>query len=241
MSSEAERPWPAPREPWIFTQSWVKLLFAHWPVPATALRALVPGGLELQEHGGSAWLGMAAFRLEGLRLRAAPPAPGLSRFLELNLRTYVSAGGKPGVWFFSLDAASLPAVMGARLLYRLPYHHARMQLAERDGWIDYRSVRRRGSAAFSGSYRAAGSVFRATPGTLEHFLVERYCLYAAGSSGQLLRAEIDHAPWPLQPAEARIEHNSVARASGIELPAVEPLLHFAARIDTRTWLPARVR
>ena len=221
-------------------QSWRSLLFAHWPVPFEALRSLVPRQLELETHDGTAWVGLTPFCLVGLRARLVPPIPGLSTFPEMNLRTYVRVDDAPGIHFFTLEASSLAAVLFARLGYRLPYHHARMRIDERDGWISYQSGRRHGAVAFAGRYRATGPVFRPQPGSLEYFLIERYCLYRVLESGAILRAQIHHRPWSLQLAEAEIARNTVAAAHGISLPPTPPLLHFAARQDTLVWPPERV-
>jgi uncharacterized protein YqjF (DUF2071 family) len=216
-------------------QTWEHLLFAHWPVSHGVLRPLVPSGLELETFEGSAWVGVTPFRVSGLRLRGFPPAPRLSTFLELNVRTYVSRDGRPGIWFFSLDAASRLAVQAARRLYRLPYHLATMRAEPRGDWIHYESARRDGGTrpfVFSGDYRARGTPRTAPPGSREHFLAERYCLYAF-HRGRLHRADIHHPPWPLQAAEARIELNTMAR-DPIELTG-KPLLHFSARQDVVIW------
>lgn len=237
----AHRPFPLPEGPWIMFQSWRELLFAHWPVPVEQLRPLVPSELVLEEFGGSAWIGLTPFRLTDLHARFLPPVPGLSEFPEMNLRTYVRVGDRPGIYFFSLDAASTLAVLGARIGYRLPYYRAGMRIDSRDGWVHYRSRRRDPSGAeFAGRYRPAGPVFQAERGTLEHFLAERYALYTVPGSGRILRGDIHHRPWPLQPAEAEIERNTVPAAHGITLPEREPLLHYAARQDTLVWPPKLV-
>jgi uncharacterized protein YqjF (DUF2071 family) len=236
----AHRPWPLPSAPWIMFQSWRELLLAHWPVPIEALRPLVPSELVLEEFNGSAWVGITPFRLTDLHPRYLPALPGLSEFPEMNLRTYVRVGDKPGVYFFSLDAASRLAVLGARASYRLPYHYAEMRIASRDGWIHYRSRRTGEDAEFVGRYRPTGPVFQASPGTLEHFLIERYALYVVLRSGTILRGDIHHHPWPVQAAEATIERNTVAAAAGITLPDRPPVLHFAQRQDTLIWPPKLV-
>lgn len=241
MRAVAHRPWPLPAGPWIMFQSWRELLFAHWPVPTEELRPLVPPQLVLEEFDGSAWVGLTPFFLAQLRPRYLPPLPGASSFPEMNLRTYVRVGDRPGIYFFSLDAASRLAVAGARALYRLPYYHAEMSIAHAGGWIHYRSRRREGEPAeFIGRYRPTGAIFNARPGTLDYFLIERYALYVVLRNGKILRGDIHHAPWPLQPAEAEIERNTVASARGITLPDREPLLHFAARQDTLVWPPRLV-
>lgn len=233
----AHRPWPLPDGPWIMFQSWRELLFAHWPVPFQALRPLVPPELVLEQFDGSAWIGLIPFRVTGLRPRLLPPLPGFSQFPEMNLRTYVRVGSRPGIFFFSLDAASTLAVLAARLGYRLPYFRADMRVHSRDGWVHYGSRRYRGGAEFAGRFRPVGEVFHAQAGTLEHFLIERYALYAIVGNGRILRGDIHHRPWPIQPAEAVIERNTVPAAHGISLPARAPLLHYAARQDTLVWPP----
>ncbi|MEX2572592.1 MAG: DUF2071 domain-containing protein [Gemmatimonadota bacterium] len=220
-------------------QSWRQLLFAHWPVPADALRPLVPRELVLEEFEGSAWVGLTPFRLTGLHARFLPPVPGLSEFPEMNLRTYVRFKGKPGIHFFSLDAGSRLAVLGARIGYRLPYYTADMHVeAGTDGWVRYRSRRQDATGAeFMARYRPEGDVFQAEAGSLEHFLSERYALYSVLRNGTILRGEIHHRPWPLQRAEAIVETNSVASAHRISLPDGPPLLHYSERQDTLVWPP----
>lgn len=238
----AHRPWPLPRGPWLMAQSWHDLLFAHWPVPVAALRPLVPAPLPLDTWEGRAWLGVVPFRMTGVRLRAAPPVPRLSAFLEVNVRTYVTLDGKPGVYFFSLDAENPLAVRAARQLFSLPYFDAEMGL-ERDGEaIAYRSRRtHRGAppAELAATYRPVGEPYRAAPGSLDAWLTERYCLYSSGPSGRIRRLEVHHAPWPLQPAAAEISSNTLAAAAGLELPATPPLLHFARRLDVVFWPPRK--
>lgn len=233
----AHRPWPLPATPWIMFQSWRDLLFAHWPVPAERMRALVPAPLELDVFEGDAWVTLAPFRVAGLRLRGLPPFPGVSDFPELNLRTYVRAAGRAGVWFFSLDAASAMAVTAARTLYRLPYHHAAMRLARANGWIDYSSRRMRGDAVFEARYRPTGEAILPVPGTLAHFLTERYALYTVLRNGRVLGVQIHHSPWNVQPAEALIARDTVSTAGGIDVPDVTPRLQFCSRQDTLFWLP----
>jgi uncharacterized protein YqjF (DUF2071 family) len=230
------RPWPLPQGSWVMGQTWENLLFAHWRAAPDALRAHIPDQLELDVFEGEAWLGITPFRVSGLRGRGLPPLPFLSSFLELNARTYVTAGGKPGIWFFSLDATSELAVQAARHGYKLPYFHADIHAAWAGGWLVYESRRRdaRGApAAFQGTYRPAGDVLEPDPRSLAHFLTERYCLYAM-DEGRLKRGEIHHEPWPLQPAEATIEENTMP-PRGVELLDEEPLLHFSARQDVVIW------
>jgi uncharacterized protein YqjF (DUF2071 family) len=231
------RPWPLPQPSWIMGQTWEDLLFAHWRAPADALRALLPAGLELDLYEGEAWIGVTPFHLTGLRPRGVPPLPFVSSFLELNTRTYVTAGGKPGIWFFSLDAANELAVLAARHGYKLPYFRAEMRADWREGWISYDARRRdaRGApAVFRARYRPSGDVLDPDPRSLAHFLTERYCLYTVDSDGRLLRGEIHHPPWELQPAEAEVAENTMPPRD-LELLDDDPLLHFSERQDVVIW------
>jgi uncharacterized protein YqjF (DUF2071 family) len=236
---QEQRQWAPPARPWLIRQTWRDLLFAHWPVHPAVLRPLIPPQLELETFGGDAWVGVVPFELCNLTPRGAPSRLGLT-FPELNVRTYVTRQDRPGVWFFSLDAASLIAVRGARTAYFLPYHWARMCIGELDGWVTYESERR-GSvpARFFGRYRPTGPVFESAPDSLERWLSARFCLYAASSSGRLFRAEINHTPWLLQPAEAEITVNTMASVQGIDVTG-SPLLHFARRTDVVNWGLERV-
>jgi uncharacterized protein YqjF (DUF2071 family) len=238
----AHRPWPLPAGPWVMAQTWHDLLFAHWPVDAAVLRPLLPAPLQIDSFEGQAWIAVVPFRMTGVRLRGTPSVTWLSAFPELNVRTYVTSGGKPGVWFFSLDAANSLAVAIARAWFHLPYFRARMTCAEYKGWIHYQSERiHRGAPAglLKGRYRPIGDPFSPRPGTLEHFLTERYCLYTADAHGQIIRGEIHHPPWPLQRAEAEIVCNSMTESLGIA-PTSRPLLHFARRQDVLVWPPRKI-
>jgi len=215
---------------------WHDLLFMHWPLPEDSLQPLIPPALKLDTFDGSAWLGVVPFRMTGVRPRYLPAVRWLSSFPELNVRTYVTHEDKPGIWFFSLDASRRAAVEGARATYRLPYFHASMSCERRGSALTFRSRRvdRRGrEAELSVVYEPRGEPSHARPATLEHFLTERYCLYTIHDE-RIHRAEIHHPPWPLQPAEAEIELNTMA-PDGIELGDEQPLLHFAARQDVVIW------
>jgi uncharacterized protein YqjF (DUF2071 family) len=219
-------------------QTWAQLLFMHWPVAPEALRPAVPAEVPIDTFDGSAWIAITPFELLGLRLRTTPPLPRLSHFPELNVRTYTVVDGRPGIWFLSLDAGSTPAVHAARRLYRLPYFRASMEIARSGQRVTYRSSSasvHRPRAALHVDYAPTGPRFTARPGTLEHFLCERYCLYALDAAHRLHRAEIHHPPWPLQTAEAAIHENTMTDPFGIELPATAPLLHYASHQDVVIW------
>jgi uncharacterized protein YqjF (DUF2071 family) len=223
-------------------QSWLDLLFAHWPVPAARLRSLVPPSVAIQERDGTSWVGVVPFRMEGVTPRPLPSIPGVSAFAELNLRLYVEVEGRPGVWFVSLDAASRFAVWAARRFFHLPYFYADMEARGDGERVHYRSARRTSGArvAFRGTYRPTAEVAESRRGTLEHFLTERYCLYTQDRAGTILRADIHHAPWPLQAAEAEIVENTIGDAQGIALEGPPPLLHFSRRVDVVVWPITRV-
>ncbi|HRF50721.1 MAG TPA: DUF2071 domain-containing protein [Anaerolineales bacterium] len=234
------REYPLPKTPWVMQQTWAQLLFMHWRVDAEVMAAALPGGLEPDTCDGSAWIAVVPFTMRDVYPRYTTAVPWLSHFAELNVRTYVNVGGKPGVLFFSLDAANPIAVEIARGWYRLPYLNARMSLNEQEaGWIDYASRRtdNRGRAAeLRVRYRPTGLAYRAHPGTLEWFLTERYCLYTLDARGRLMRGEIHHEQWPLQRAEAEVEVNTLAGAAGFALDGTRPeLLHFVRGIDVACW------
>ena len=238
----AHRPWPKPQGPWIMTQSWHDLLFAHWPVDHTLLREKVPPGFPLDLYEGQAWIGIVPFHMTNVSPRGVPALPWVSAFPELNVRTYVTRDGKPGVYFFSLDAANPLAVGAARTLFHLPYYSATMKVDSTNGWVEYDSSRRGSEpdARFRGRYRPSGPAHPPTPGTLEHFLTERYCLYTADGAYRPYRLEIHHPPWPLQPAELTVDVNTMAEAAGIHIPDIAPLLHFAKRQDMVAWGMQRI-
>ena len=231
LEQTAHRPWPLPERAWTMAQSWEELLFAHYRADTRSLRPHLPSALEPEEHDGSAWVSLTPFRATGTRMRGTLPLPRLSSYLELNCRTYVrDANGRSGVWFFSLDASARWAVEAARRLYRLPYHQARMSFA--GGTFESSRIGADG-VAFSARYAGVGPIRTAEPGSLDHFLTERYCLYAENGRK---RADIHHAPWPLQEAEGKVELQTVAplRLDG------EPLLRYAGRLDVLIWSPEPV-
>ncbi len=227
-----------PATPWVGRMRWLDLAFLHWPVTPDVLRSMIPASLTIDTFDGQAWIGVVPFRMEGVRLRAAPSAPTAGAFPEINVRTYVHGAGRPGVWFFSLDASSRLAVRGARFLYNLPYFDADITVRSEADFTYYYSRRvHRGApdAAFLGRYRPVGNIFQAEPGTLEHFLVERYCLFMFDARRGLGLLDIDHEPWPLQRGAATLSANTMTAPLGITLPRAEPLVHYAAALDVRAW------
>ena len=238
LEQHEHRPYPLPDRPWHMTMAWLDLLFAHWSFDPDTIRALLPPKLELDTFGGRAWVGVVPFRMDDVGPRGLNWVPGVSAFPELNVRTYVIHQGKPGVWFFSLDAASKLAVRAARIGFHLPYFDAVMRCEAREGWIHYSSERQQPGAAgtFVGRYRPIGGVHPSKAGTLERWLTERYCLYVVDRKGEIRRGEIHHEPWPLHRAEAEIETCTVTEAWGIHLVGEPETLHFVERIDVVGWL-----
>ena len=232
-----------PPRPWRWRQSWLDVLFAHWPVPAERLRPLIPEALAVEEFDGTAWLGVVPFRMQGVGLRGVPDLPRLSAFPELNVRTYVEAEGKPGVWFFSLDAANPVAVWTARRFFHLPYYRADMSVEVAPAELIYRSRRlsdNGGTALFSARYGPVSAANAATPGSLDHWLTERYCLYSRAADGSVYRADVHHCPWALQPADAEIAVNTMTDPLGISLPNQPPILYYSKRLDVVAWSPVQL-
>lgn len=220
---------------WLFAQRWEQLLFAHWRADVDAIARLLPRPVEPDVRDGSAWIAIVAFVMVGTRTAGRPYWGGLAPIPELNVRTYVRLGDEPGVWFISLDASS-PLFAGVgRALYGLRYHVARMATAAEGATVHYLSER--GAAAFSASYAPSAAPRPAARGSLEHFLMERYRLFAE-RRGRLVTAEVAHEPWPLQPAEARIGVNRMAPA-GVSFDG-EPLLHYVRSVDALISAPEPV-
>lgn len=234
------RPWPVPNRSWIMKQTWNDLLFAHWPIPVDMLHPLIPASLPIDTFEGTAWIAVVPFWMSGVTPRGIPPIPGISTFSEINLRTYVIMDDKPGVYFFSIDANQRFAVEAARIGFHLPYFQARIQkyVIDDSQKITYHSIRndkRANSGEFHADYWAVSEIFQSFPGSLEHWLTERYCLYGLDNKGNPFRGEINHKPWPLQLAEADISVNTLAASFGIELPNKNPLLHFAKKLEVQIW------
>ena len=227
---------------------WHDLLFMHWRVDLASLRKLIPEPLEIDTFDGSAWIGIVPFRMSGVAPRFVPNIPLMSAFPELNVRTYVTIDGKPGVWFFCLEATNPIAVRAARWLFHLPYMDAEIELKNSHPsntcqWIGYQSTRtHRGEAAarLNVEYRPIGSPFEAESGSLEEFLTARYCLYSANSKRDVFRGEIDHAPWQLREAQAIVNENTMTEWLGIDLPDSAPLLHFAKSTQVICWPLRRI-
>jgi uncharacterized protein YqjF (DUF2071 family) len=243
LTDTAHRPWPMPTRPWVMTQTWHQLLFAHWAVPPETMRPLVPAAFEIDVFDGRAWIGIVPFYMTNVAPRFVPSLPWVSEFPELNVRTYVRVGNRPGVYFFSLDAGSALAVHTARTLLNLPYHSAAMTMTSGNDGVVYESRRDAVGrpAEFRAVYGSTGDVFTAAHGSLEYFLTERYCLYHVTRRGRPYRLDIHHPPWPLQPARAEFVRNTMAEVNDLTLPPEPPVLHYSERQDMVAWPPSGVR
>ncbi len=272
LYSVEHRPWLPPDAHWLFSQSWNDLLFAHFAIDPPTLRRLVPEALTLDLYDGVAWLTISSCSASHVRPSGVPPLPGISFFPQVNLRTYVTlqAGQekpghdktgqeKPGLYYFSVDAANLSAVWLARIFFRMPYWHAAIQLSgstihapnaeahnPEERSIHFRSSRLHGPAATNGpakfdvSYTPEGEPERTRRGTLDEFLTERYCVYL-WNRGRCYRAEIHHQPWALQRTSVNLRANSMAEPLGLTLPLKPELCHFSRSLKMLAWAPERVR
>jgi uncharacterized protein YqjF (DUF2071 family) len=230
-------------------QNWHHLLFLHWEVPAAALQALLPPRLTLDTYEGKAYIGLVPFTLTGVRPILTPPLPWISSFHEINVRTYVHLDGRdPGVWFFSLDASSMIAVAAARAAYHLSYFEADMNFRAGEGALpeiafDSRRTDARGTLPANAHLRyrpVEGPVQPAAPGTIEHFLIERYILYAQDADRQLYRARVHHQPYPVQKAEVLALDETLIWAAGVKRAENVDLWHYAREVNVKVYLLEKV-
>lgn len=224
------RPWSLPPGGWVMRQTWADLVFVHWEIDAKAMRELIPSELEIDTFDGVAWIGLVPFDMRGVTPRYVPAFSAFSDFPEINVRTYVTYKGKPGVWFFSLDVPNPLAVVAARGLFHLPYFLAKMQVSRRGGRIDYSS--RYDQRVFEASYEPkSGERIRSL--TFARWATERYCLYASGSNRQLYRGEIHHRQWPLEVADLCVTENTYLRPFAVK--SQHPEVLFSRSIDVVVW------
>jgi uncharacterized protein YqjF (DUF2071 family) len=230
------RPWPHPPTGWVMRQTWADLAFVHWEIDASQLRQLIPPSLEIDTFDGSAWIGLVPFDMRGVTPRYVPAVSALSDFPEINVRTYVTYKGKPGVWFFSLDVPNPLAVVAARGLFHLPYFLAKMQVSRQGERVDYSA--RYDQRVFEASYEPKpGEPIRSM--AFARWATERYCLYAAGRKGQLYRGEIHHRQWPLEVADLEVRENTYLRPFAVK--SQHPEVLFSRSIDVVVWPLGKLR
>jgi uncharacterized protein len=240
LSYQDHRPFSLPREPWVMEQSWNDLLFAHWPIDPALIISKMPKELALDIWDKQAFIGVVPFKMRGVKFRGMPHVPSATDFLELNVRTYVIYKGRPGIYFFSLDASSALAVIGARIGAGLKYFYAKMHVEEKEGTFLYKSERFfSNDVSLKISYRPlSDEVYKSEKGSLEEWFTERYCLFSQPLPGLLLEVDIHHLQWPLQKAEAEIEKNTMTLPLGFNLGEAPAFLHFARHQKVVVWAPS---
>jgi uncharacterized protein YqjF (DUF2071 family) len=204
-------------------QRWRSLLFMHWPIDADSLREVIPKSLELDLYNGQAYVGVVPFAMEGVRPHWWPEAWAF-RFLETNVRTYVLHNGRPGVYFLSLDASSRLAVEAARLGWGLPYFYSAMSMEEQNGLVTYRTRRKGSAAEHRVRYRLGAHLGPSSPGSLEHFFLERYLLFVE-RYGRIFEGQVHHTPYPAQRVVVEEVHDELVAELG--LPGVHGMPEFA--------------
>ena len=217
--------------------TWKDLLFIHWRVDPELLQKTLPEGLEVDTFDGSAWIALVPFTMAATRPSFFPPLPIARNFHECNVRTYVLKDGVPGVWFYSLDAASRIAVFGGRHLWHLNYVNARFQVKKNDRTHDYRLKRQDGKGTRI-KWRTGDAMPRSEFGSLRHFLTERYNLYS-GKDQRIWRGAVHHEPWTLRQAELLELDDELVSEAGIEMIG-DPICMAADPVAVRGWMLKRV-
>lgn len=223
-------------KPWVLRQTWLDLAFLHYKVDAQELRRVVPEWLDVDTFDGDAWIGIVPFRMYDVMIGKLPMVPILSTFPELNVRTYVTYRGEPGVWFFSLDATRWLAVKVARILTGLPYHHANMTHDCTTSGVHFTSSRKSSGVGVRGWYKAVGEVRLATPGSFEYWSTERYRLYAVRKHRRL-SIDVQHPHWPLQNCEFDMTVHRALVPQAMNIDMTSPRALYSAGVKVLTSAP----
>ncbi|MEM7349229.1 MAG: DUF2071 domain-containing protein [Acidobacteriota bacterium] len=226
----------------VLTQRWSDVVFLHWPYDPAVVQRLLPPGVTVDTHDGSAWIALVPFTMERLRVPGLPPLPFVGSFPEVNVRTYVHAGDRRGVWFFSLDVDTMLATMAARVGYQLPYCYGRAEHSRGGDTVRSRVRRRwpsKDGAMADIEIRITGEEAGDDP--LVHFLTSRWGLISSSRRGRLRYAPVDHPPWPLYTGSLVDLNESLIRAAGLPDPVGEPQVLYSPGVDVRVGLPGRLR
>jgi uncharacterized protein YqjF (DUF2071 family) len=235
FSQVDHRPWPLPKENWLLTQTWLNLAFIHWEIEYDDLRARIPAELEIDLYEGKAWIAIVPFDMKGVTFRNCPKLSYLSDFPEINVRSYVSYRGKPGVWFFSLDVPSRFTTWTARTFFHLPYRQGAVSISEDERGFEYRQ--NVGEEVFKAIYNPLHTETWSKD-SFEKWSTERYCLYCQSKKGSLYRTEVHHPQWPLQKAVLNIEENSMLE--NFKIKAQHPSVLFSNQIEVVAYPPKKL-
>ena len=240
MSADLPPTAPAPVERPVMVQRWSDVVFVHWRYDPAVVQALLPRGVHVDTIDGNAWVGLVPFRMEGLGVPGWAPLPLVGSFPEVNVRTYVRAGGRRGVWFFSLDIdRALPAVV-ACAAYHLPYCVGDVLHVHAGGMIISSVERRWPHGATVRSHLAVEVGSRpADDDALARVLTSRWGLVSATRRGRLAHAPVDHRPWPLQQGQVRDLEDGLLAGAGLPAPQGDPHVVWSPGVDVRVGRPAR--
>ena len=221
-----------PTRPWAWRQTWNDLLLLHWPVPSAALRPLIPPALNLHRFDATAWVGLSAFWIHGQQIRSMPWIRR-AEYPAVSVHTFVIRNGKPGIWFLTLGGGSRMDNWLARHLLRLPFSPIRITVDRNVARVHHRSQRSDG-AVFEAHYSPIGEVVSPVPGTLVHWLTERYAIYSQGSGTRLFCTEVHHMRWPIQPVSVSVRRNQLLPEGTQGSPAC---VFYTPRVELIGWAP----
>ncbi|RKQ34758.1 YqjF family protein [Oceanobacillus halophilus] len=231
------RPFPFPSKHWMMKQKWKNISFLHWPLSESQLRPFIPKQLTIDTYHGQAWVGMVIFEMESIHLRGIPKYSITPNFSEVNVRTYVTYNGVPGIYFLSIDVDNWASVTLAKRWYHLPYHSANISIEKSHESYHYESIRHgQSQIKGEGMIHPLPESYIADKDSLDYWLMERYRLYSINKKQSLYKADIHHKPWSLQKAETTIHRNTILSELTIGLDAFFPAVsHFSSGLDTLFW------